>query len=102
MSNPFDGDARGLPASVPRGVAAFVPEETAVPVRHAIGYDDFVLLVGRANAINWSAEATLTAIAIRGDELLESHPAFLRSAAIFLGNRRGSGHLGDVGSGASG
>ena len=87
MSNVFAGPALPLPAGIPRGFATYAPAGEPVIVRHALGYDAFVELVGVEHARQMSAEAALEEIVSRARAIRKSRHDLERSAVIFLGNK---------------
>jgi hypothetical protein len=87
MSNVFAEPALPLPASISRGFATYAPAGETVTVRHALGYDVFVELVGVERARPMSAEGALDEIVSRARAIGESPDDLERSAVIFLGNK---------------
>jgi hypothetical protein len=87
MSNIFSDSALPLPAGIPREVASYAPAGETVTVRHALGYDAFVELVGVELAREISAEAALDEIVSRARAIRDSPHDLERSAVIFLGNK---------------
>lgn len=87
MSNVFAGPALPLPLGIPRGIATYAPAREIVAVRHALGYDAFVALVGVERARQMSAQATLDEIVSCARAIQESPHDLEQSTVIFLGNK---------------
>ena len=64
-----------------------MPAGETVTVRHALGYEAFVELVGVERARQMSAEAALDEIVSSARAIRESPHDLERSAVIFLGNK---------------